>query len=36
MFYVKLIIHNCSEYPLSLPHLEVPNTVGRLEKAERP
>jgi len=34
MFCVKLIIHNCSEFPFSLPHFEVRNTAGRLENAE--
>ena len=35
-FHVKLIVHNCSEFPFSLPHLEVRNSVGRLENAVRP
>ena len=27
--------HNCSEFPFSLPHIEIRNTVGRLENADR-
>ena len=36
VFTLNREFNTCSEFPFSLPHLEVRNTVGRLENVERP